>query len=225
MQNYITTLPFKQVLLFIVIGGFLQFSFYLITHYGMPILKKKQNSISLQWNRIQIISWAIFLLLFFSSLLKANLYLTLAISVVILFIGWTFWIDIFAGMMIKFTNQFQINDNISTTLITGKVKAIKITFTEVLNSKGELSTIPNSKLHKALLKHLNKKNTLNTSTFVCSGNLSYDEAYNYALNCPYFTGNQKIKIAKDNNHEYEIKAMLLDETFKEDAVDYFKKIA
>lgn len=223
MESYINTLPYKQVLLFLVIGGLLHFVFYLITSYGVPILIKKRQAIGLYWNRFQIFSWTVYLLLFFSSLFKANMYLTLAISVLVLGIGWTFWINFFAGIMIKFTDQFKVNDNISTDLVTGKIKAIKSAFTEVISNKGELLVISNSQLKKAVLKHLNQKNTLNTSTFVCNGKLSYNEVYHYALNCPYLTGNQVIKVERNKNRKNVVKAMLLDESFKEEAIAYFEK--
>jgi hypothetical protein len=224
MDSYINTLPYQQVLLYLVIGGLLHSIFYLTTNYGIPILKKRQQAVGLYWNRIQIFSWTVYLLLFFSSLFKANIYLTLAISVLALLIGWGFWINFFAGIIVKFTNQFKVNDHISTDLIAGKIKDIKSTYTEIISNKGELLIIPNSQLKKAVLKHLNQKNTLNTSTFICAGKLSYKEVYKHALNCPYVIGNQAIRIVKNKNKKYLVKATLLDESYKEDAVAYFEKV-
>lgn len=226
MENYINTLPIKQVLLFLVIGGLLHVAFNIITTYALPIIKKKKDSVSLYWHRIQIISWTVFLLLFFSSLFKANMYLTLAITIIVLGIGWTFWTNFFAGNMIKFTNQFKVNDTISTDIATGSIKAIKMTYTEVINTKGELMVIPNNQLKKAILKHQNKKNILKTHTFICKAkaSLSYNKIHEYALNCPYFTANQSISIVKDDE-TYQIKAMLLDDSYKERVYEYFENLA
>jgi hypothetical protein len=224
MENYIDSLPIKQMLLFLVIGGALYFIFYLITTYAIPVLKKQQYSMGLYLHRIQIISWTVYLLLFFSSMFNANMYLTLFISVIVIGIGWSFWTNFFAGIMIKFTNQFKVNDHISSNLVKGKIKNIKMTFTEVINSKGELLVIPNNQLKNAVLKHLNQKNIINTTTFICNGRFTYDEVYSHALNCPYFTGNQSIKVSRDKSKKYEIKAMLLDESFKEKADAYFEKL-
>jgi hypothetical protein len=211
------------MLFFLLIGGALHFGFYLITSYGLPILKKKQQTAGLYWYRIQIFSWIVFLLFFYSALFKANMYLTLAVSVLTLLIGWNYWINFFASVMIRFTNQFKVNDHISTDLVTGRIKAIKTTFTEVINNKGELLIIPNVQLKRAVLKHLNQKNTLNAVSFVCDGR-SYKEVYNHALNCPYFTGNQVIKVEKNKHGKYVVKAMLLDESFKEQSAAYFEKL-
>lgn len=225
MENYINTLPVKQVLLFLVIGGLLHVVFYLITTYALPIIKKKKGFISLFWHRVQIVSWTIYLLLFFSSLFKANMYLTLVITLIVLGIGWTFWTNFFAGNMIKFTNQFKVNDTISTDIASGTIKAIKMTYTEVINTKGELMVIPNDQLKKATLKHQNKKNIIKTHTFTCNvtDTLNYTKVYDYALNCPFITANQDVSIVKHGD-TYEIKAMLLDDSFKEKAFEYFENL-
>ncbi len=225
MENYINTLPVKQVVLFLVIGALLHFIFYLINSYALPVLLKKKSLIGLYWNRIQIVSWTIFLLLFFSSLFRANMYLTLAISAIVIGIGWSFWTNFFAGIVIKFTNQFKTGDTVSSELVQGKVKSIRTTFTEVINSKGELLIIPNSKMKKAILRHHSTKSTLHTSSFTCNAKLHQNDMYKYAMNCPYFTGNQSIKISKNQNNIYEIKAMLLDESLKQKAVTYFNNLS
>lgn len=224
MGNYIDSLSTNQVLLLLLIGGLLYSCFYLINKFFIPILKKKQLSTGLYWHRIQIVLWTVYLLLFFSLLFKSNMYLTLTISIIVLVLGWSFWTNFFAGIIIKFSNQFRVNDHISSDLATGKIKDIKMTFTEVINNEGELLVIPNNQLKNAVLKHLNQKNTINTATFICSGKFTYNEIYKHALNCPYFTGNQSILVEKNKNKEYEIKAMLLDESFKKEAIAYFEKI-
>lgn len=224
MENYINTLPVNQVFLFLIIGALLHFVFYVVNTYIIPVFKKKRASVGLYWLRFQIVSWTVFLLLFFSVLFKENMYLTLAISAIIVGVGWNFWTNFFAGVMIKFTNQFKVNDNISTELATGKIKNIKIAFTELINTKGELLVVPNIQMKKAVLKHHNKKNTLNTSTFICNTKIDHHEVLKYAMNCPYFTGNQNIKVTKNQNKDYEIKAMLLDESFKEKVYEYFENL-
>jgi len=225
MENYINTLPINQVFLFLAVGALLHLVFYIISTYVIPVFRKKRNSIGLYWLRFQIISWTIFLLLFFSSLFKANMYLTLAITIIVIGIGWNFWTNFFAGIVIKFTNQFKVNDNITTDLAVGKIKAIKMTFTEVINTKGELLVIPNNEIKKTVLKHHSKKNTISTTSFNCTAPRSQNEIYDYAMNCPYFTGNQAIKITQNKDKVYEIKAMLVDVSFKEKAVKYFENLS
>lgn len=226
MEDYINNLPIKQVLLFLVLGALLHFVFYLISNYVLPILEKKKSSIALYWHRIEILVWTLFLLVFFTSLFLTNIFLTLSISLILLGVGWTYWTNFFAGIVIKFTNHIKVNDRIETEMVTGKIRAIKMTFTEIINTKGELVIIPNNLLRKSVVKHTNKKNTLELFSFNYKprNDTSQNVVYQHALNCPYFSGNQDIRINKENNEEYLIEAMLIDQVFKEKVFVYFENL-
>ena len=224
MESNINSMPVKEVLLLILIGSLLHLSIYLITTYIVPVLKKKRHPIGLFWNRAQIILWAIFALFAFSLLFRENMFLTLAVSAIVLALGWNYWLNFFAGVTIKFTNQFKVDDHVSTEFAVGKIQAIKMAFTEIQNNHGELIVVPNNLLKNAVLKHVNQKNKLRTSTFTCSGEHSYAKVYNYAINCPFLSGNQKIDVTKTQDNAYQIKAMLLEDSFKDEAAVYFNAL-
>jgi hypothetical protein len=224
MESEINSLPIREVLLLVLIGGLIQLGMYLISTYILPVLKKKRPPVGLFWERSQIVLWGIFALFSFSLLFRENMYLTLAATGLILALSWSFWVNFFAGLTIKFTNQFRPGNHVSTDLAEGKIQAIKMSFTEVINSKGELIVVPNRLLKNAVLKHINQKNKLKTSIFICSGEHNHNKLYNHAINCPFISGNQKITISKNQNNTYEIKAMLLDDSFLEEAVAYFKDL-
>lgn len=220
--NYILA---SQQALSLVLTGILLFAFFnLVSAYVVPIIQKKQVKAGLFWKRIKIVVWTLYLLLCYSVLFSANMYLTLAVSAIVIATGWTFWINFFAGTLIRFSNQYKVDDYISTDFVTGKIKAIKTSYTEVVNGKGELLVIPNIQLKNAVLKHLNIKNSPNRETFSCNGNLTRQEVYQYALSCPYIAANQNISVEKKSDNTFEIRAMLIDESFKEKVVGYFEAL-
>lgn len=225
MENYTNILPLKQIVIYLLLGALLHFVFYVVSKYIIPVLLKKESAFALLWQRLQVVVWGLFFTLFLSSLLVANMILTVVIGFVILVIGWGFLTNLFAGISIKFTNTPKTHDFIVTDLVVGKIKSINLTYTEVINNKGELITIPNSKLNKLVIKHINDAKSLNpfTYTYIPKKEISYDTLYQQVLNCPYFTGNQIMKIERGtDNKSFLIKAMLLDENLKEKAIAYFQ---
>jgi len=224
MENLNYILASQQALSLVLIGILLFVFFNLTSAYVVPIIQKKQAKADLFWKRIKIVLWSLYLLLCYGLLFSANMYLTLAVSAMVLATGWSFWTNFFAGILIRFSNQYKVDDYISTDFVTGKIKAIKTSYTEVVNGKGELLVIPNLQLKNAVLKHLNIKNSPNRETFSCSGSFTREQVYQYALNCPYLTANQSISVEKKSDTAFEIRAMLIDESFKEKVVAYFERL-
>lgn len=218
------SIPVSEVLLLLLIGGVLHLFVHLVSSYVVPVLQKRRPTLSYLWNRLQVILWVLYVVITFSVLFRANMYLTLAISALALVLGWSFLINFFAGIAIKFTNQFKIGDQISTELAEGKIQAIKISFTEIINGKGELIVVPNTLLRNAVLKHISQKNKLSTSTFNFSCSQSYSQVYQHAINCPFISGNQDISVVKKDHNSFEVKAMLLDDSYAEEAITYFECI-
>lgn len=224
MENYTNILPFKQIVVFLLLGALLHFVFYVVSKYIIPILLKKESTVSLLWQRLQIVVWILFFTFLFSSLILANLVLTIAIGLIALGTGWTYWTNFFAGASIKFSNTPRVNDFIETKLVAGRIKSINLTSTEIVNKKGELIVIPNSKLIKLVIKHVNTATSLSPFiyNYAPKKEIAYDTLYEQALNCPYFTGNQAIKIEREDGKNFKIKAMLIDESLKEKAIVYFE---
>lgn len=225
MNDYINILPYKEALVYLLIGALLHAVFYILTKFIIPILIQRESAVVLYWQRLQILVWITFFVFFFSSLLIKNIVLTLAVSVIVVATGWTYWTNFFAGTIIKFRNTPRLHDFISTDIVKGRIRAINLTYTEVVNTKGELIIIPNNKLNKSVIKHVNTAKTLNPFVYEIlfkKESLTYDSLYQKAMNCPYFTGNQKISLDRISRDVYAVKAMLIDESFKEKAIEYFE---
>jgi len=224
MPDYINTLPLKQVLIYLLVGALLHFVFYVITRYIIPVLIKRESAIVLLWQRLQIVVWVVYFTFFFSSLMITNIVLTLSISFIVITIGWSYWTNFFAGTIIKFSNTPKVNDFIATELVSGRIRKINLTYTEIVNKKGELIVIPNNKLNKQVIKHVNDAKTLSPFSYVFfpKKDFSYEKLHQKALNCPYFTANQNVKIERDEGVSYLIKAMLIDASLKEKAIVYFE---
>ena len=224
MPDYINTLPLKQVFIYLFIGALLHFVFHVVSKYIIPVLIKKESAIVLLWQRLQIVIWVVYFTFFFSSLMIANNVLTLSISFIVITTGWSYWTNFFAGTIIKISNTLKVDDFIATELVSGRIRKINLTYTEIINKKGELIVIPNNKLNKQVIKHVNDAKTLSPFSYIFfpKKDFSYEKLYQKSLNCPYFTANQIVKIERDKGVSYLIKAMLIDEGLKEKAIAYFE---
>jgi small-conductance mechanosensitive channel len=223
MDYNISKIPFYHLLLYVAFGILFLVVFYIINNYIIPLSKDKQYIIQKYWQKIQIISWLVFSGLFFIALFRTNMYITLIFTAVILGLGWSFWRNIFSGIIIKFNNQFKIGETISTDFATGELKTINLSQSELINDNGELVIIPNHKLRTSVLKHLYKKSDVQTHSFTVtpSKKLSSEVIYQMALNCPFISANQKIEVERMNDQEFNIKASVIDTIFVDKVNSYF----
>jgi hypothetical protein len=160
-----------------------------------------------------------------SSLILANIILSLFISILVLSLGWSFFRNVFAGVFIKYNDKPKIDDYIVTTHLSGKVSAVNWSYTEIINPNGDKISIPNKDLIKATITY--QKNTDDLISFSYSyipkENETYQSIYLLATNCPYFTSNQKVVVTKNDDKSYQISAFLIDKSFKERADLYFER--
>jgi len=226
MENYIDKIPYSYIVVYTLIGILLYFSIKILNAYVIPLLKEKQHSLAKSWQRLKITIWVIYFTLFYATLFQANMFITTIFTIIIIGLGWNYWRNIFAGILIKFNNQFKVGDSISTEFATGVLKKINLDETELINEEGELIFIPNHKLNSTVLKHHFKKDTIETHIFKLktTRKLKNETIYNYALNCPYISANQEIKIQKKGENKYTIKASIIDNWFMESVQEYFEKI-
>jgi len=226
MENYINQIPFTQVLVYLFIGGIFHFVFKIINTYFVPLQTERNANQNKLWERIQIIIWVLFSLLFFSELFLASPYLTLSLTMITLGLGWNYWQNIFAGILLKFNTNFKVGDNIQTAFTSGKIIHIALSYSKLKNLKGEFISIPNYVLKKEAVKYLHEKQHLKTYTFTTSSKLKKSQSaiLQASLNCPYIAVNQEIKIKNTKSGGYKIKASLIDQSFKEKVITYFKEL-
>lgn len=226
MQEYLDKIPFSHFFAYLLVGSVLFLVFKIINSYVIPMLKEKQQSIDPWWQKIRIMTWVLFFGIFYSSLFRRNMAITLVFTVVILGLGWNYWRNVFSGILIKFKDQLKIGDYISTDFAKGKIRSVSFAQSELVNDNGELVIIPNYKLRSSVLKHLQETNNIKVHTFKVtpSNDGSLEEVYQLALNCPYISSNQDIVVEKDTSNEFQIKASIIDNSFIERVNKYFKEL-
>jgi len=223
MKFNLENIPYTEIVTFLLAGLLLLFVFNIVNGYVIPFIKEKENAVGKWWQRIQIISWLLFASLFYVTMLQANVIVTAVFTVLIFGIGWNYWRNVFAGILIKFSSQFRIGDIISSDYAAGELKAVKLSQTKLINSKGELVVIPNYKIREGVLKQLYQKNNLQTHPFVVktADTETSEDLYQLALVCPYISANQDIIVEKKQLNEYLVKVSIIDNSFIEKVNDYF----
>jgi hypothetical protein len=224
MENYFNTLPILQTITFLLIGGLLYILTYLIKNYLTPLLEKKKYFNMRIIKKTLIITWVLYFILFLSSLILTNALLTLFISILTLVIGWSFFINLFSGIIIMYKNQPKSGDYIITQSFSGKVTRINFSETKVLDAQGDLISIPNKDLMQMRIKYQKNKEELILFSYQYSPkkNEDYQSVYLLATNCPFFTSNQIVQVKKTEKNTFKIIAYLIDDAFREKAILYFE---
>lgn len=219
---YTNKIPIHLFIIFFMIGVSLLILFYIVSNYIIPLIKERHHLIYKWWKRIQIIIWSIYVIVLFYSMLQANLVITSIFTIIILTIGWNYWTNIFAGILIKFNRKLKRGDIISTDFAEGEVKIIHLAQTELITDKGELIVVPNSKLRTDVLKKIYNKSKIKTHTFTIKldGKKTSEEIKEYVINCPYIAANQTITVENNINNEYTVIASVIDKTFINKTKEY-----
>lgn len=217
-------IPVSDILKFLIAGLIIAFVFNIINNYIIPFIKERQATTLKWWQRIQIIIWLLFVALFYVKMLQANIVVTVILSAFLFGVGFNYWRNVFAGILIKFSNQFRAGDIISADFAKGQLSAINLSQTKLINDKGELVVIPNAKIRAAVLKQLYKKNNVQTHSFrvQTTKDQSAEDLYRLVLNCPYISANQKINVEKKANEEYLIQVSVIDNSFVDKVNGYFE---
>ena len=212
-----------KLLFYVLFGAILFVVLYIINHYVIPLIKRKQHQINKYWQKLQIIAWLFFIGMFFIALIRANMFITLIFMVIILGLGWNFWSNIFSGIVIRFTNQFEPGEVISTDFAKGELKSINLSQSELINDKGETIVVPNKKLRGAVLTHYHKKSNVQMHSFTVEfSDKTIEAVYQVALNCPFISANQKIEVERTQGNEFNINAAVIDSYFVDKVNTYFK---
>ena len=217
-------IPVSDILKFLVTGLIITLAFNIISSYIIPFIKERQAATIKWWQRIQIIIWLLFVTLFYIRMLQANIIVTVILSIFLFGVGFNYWRNVFAGILIKFSNQFRAGDIISADFAQGQLSAIHLSQTKLINDKGELVVIPNAKIRTAVLKQLYKKDNVQTHSFKVqvATDQNAEDLYRLVLNCPYISANQEISVEKKSNEEYLIQVSVIDNSFVDKVNRYFE---
>ena len=207
MNLFVENIPYFQLAVFLLAGLSLHFTVTVVNNHIIPFLKQRYESAAKWWVRFKIVVWIMFALLFFFASLKSNFLTAIIFCLIILGLGWSFWRNIFSGILIKFSGQFRVGDIISTDFAKGELKFVSLSHTKLLNDKKELVVIPNFMLRNAVLKQLYKKKNIKSHSFTLTttDNPPTDFLYQMVLICPYISAHQEINIEKTDTNYIKLK--------------------
>jgi small-conductance mechanosensitive channel len=224
MNLFVENIPFFQIAAFLLAGLFLHFAFTIFNNHIIPFLKQRNESAAKWWQRFKIVAWLIYISLFFFASLQSNFLASVIFSIIIFGLGWSYWRNLFSGILIKFSDQSRIGDIISTDFAKGELKSVNLSHTKLLNDKKELVVIPNYILRNAVLKQLYKKKNVKSHSFTLTTKDSphTETLYQLVLICPYISAHQEINIEKTDTNVYIIKVSIIDNAFIEKIRIYFR---
>jgi len=205
---------FLPNVMYIVIGILMYIAFRIIDGYVIPVMKEKKY-INKYWQRLQIVVWLLYFYILVSMLFEMDIIKTITFLGVVIGLGWTYWRNIFSGILIRFNQELKEGDIISTDFASGEIVNINLAQSELKNAEGELIIIPNYRLKSAVLKQLHEKKTIKTHSFTIKTDedLKSEDVYQRALNCPYLSSNQDVLVEKKGVGEFILKAIVVDECF------------
>jgi len=215
MDYNINEVSLYQVLIYLLFGLLSAVVAYIITNYLLPMLSRRKYSRMQIWEKVQITFWIIYAGLLFIILFRLNMFVTIALSIVIFGAGWNFWRNVFSGIVIKLSTQFTIGEAIDIEFAKGELKTIGMSRSELINEIGETVVIPNYKLRNSVFRHLNKETNVHAHSFVVnvSAGKTIASVYNIALECPFVSANQKVEVERTGPNELVVRASVIDNTF------------
>lgn len=223
---YTTDINIYYLLLLVALGGILFVGFYILNNYILPLIGDRIR-IANKWMKVQLLVWIAFCLLLFIELLRVNAVITLSIVLVGFLAGWSFWRNIFSGIIIKLSGQIQSGETIALGDILGRVESIGIAQTVLINYDGEKVNLPNSQLRSNALRHVRKKSNIELYSFSVIGGAheTVDSLYQLALSCPYISANQNIDIKRVKGQEFSVKTSIIDHAFIDQIELYFRNVS
>ncbi len=224
MEYLMNEISFSFIFGYLIAGITLYVILYLVEHYVLPLLPKNKHRMQKWWVKFRTVIWLVFLCLFLYGSFQENMIITLSFGSIILGLGWFFWRNLFAGLLIQFSDEFKVGDYISTDFATGELTKIGLAQSELINPQGELVILPNHQLRNAVLKHIAKKSNVKTHTFELKTPQAetIQKIQQKALHNPYISANQPVVVESLSSTHFQIKVALVDAAFLDRARGYFE---
>ena len=216
-----------QIAAFLIAGIVLLIIFSVINRFVASLAEENKRAFYLHWRRFQIIFWLLYSLFFYSVLFRYDFAITSIATLVVLGLGWQFWKDVFAGVLIKLESRINAGDFISTEFSKGALQTVNISNSELVNDAGELVIIPNHRLRNAVLTHHQSVSdaSIYSVEVKSESGQTIGEIYEFAYNCPYISANKELTIEKQNENVFNIRGTIIDFSFAEQADEYFKRLS
>jgi len=200
-----------------------------ITHLGL----KRMSSLYPRWkyrtNFLAIIGFIIWLGYIFWAidyLFRDKFYfhylVFAVIFIVVGFLSWFLFSDIFAGIVFKLKHNLKTGTHISAGEFTGKITSQQLAYIKLKTEDGRVLRIPYSKINHAVISEMTHTEALreHTISLEISNKLSKTEAENKIrnaiLNTPWSNLNEEpsIKFLAENENSFTFELMLFSTNLK-----------
>jgi small-conductance mechanosensitive channel len=207
----------KTVLLLLIIGGFMFGFIYILKKYIIPYLgsrkavKKAKNTIY----RIEILAWGAFAIFGIYQLLTDSLYITIVILVIIILAGINYWRDLFAGIVFRIENKFEVNDPVRFDDYNGILFKINPRNIQIKTDEEELVLVPFRNLSKNVFIKRQAKGKLHSAkiNLPITGKSEEEIAKSiqkWLFHCPWAIINDKTVVHETNETSITITVYAVD---------------
>lgn len=225
MEDFVNKISFSFIVGYVFFGLFLFVLLYVINTYVIPLLDNYNHKFSKFWKKLQVVIWIFFFSLFFYQSFREDMTITLAFGVLIIGLGWSYWRNVFSGLLILFGSSFKVGDYISTSFATGELTKLRLAQSELLNDQGELVIIPNHTLRNTVLKQIAKKSNVKTYSFKIktAENKTINDIRQLTITCPYISANQPIVVETTSKSKFTVKCAVIDPNYLDKVREYLEQ--
>ena len=206
------------LLLFLVMGGIIFAVFRILHRYMLPFvssrrLRKKAAIILL---RSEVLAWGLYSLLVLYQLMWANLWLTLALLVVVGISGFYFLRDFLTGLVFRLENRFAVGDRVRVHDHVGQINHLGVQNLQLQTQEEELIYIPYSTIVRKEVAKLQLKGRLISGKLLIHAGKSDSEELKERIrmlvrNCPWAVVNEKVLISEDADRMLTVNVNAVDQ--------------
>lgn len=147
-MTYLTIFNLFTFSTLLAIGVLLFLGFMIYRRFRMPavVLKRDRYKHEQKIQKIEFVVWAIYFLMIIYVALTGNLVVTIIVLLLLILAFFKFWKNYFAGIVIKFTNKFEIGDSITINSLKGNIIEMGFTSLILATAEGTEVILPYSSL-------------------------------------------------------------------------------
>jgi len=168
-MTYLTIFSIATFCSLIAIGFLFFLGFKVYRKFRMPtvILKRDRYKHEQKIQKIEFIVWAVFLLIVIYFALTRNVIITITVLALLGLAFYKFWKNYFAGIVIKFTNKFEMGDSITIDSLKGNIIEMGFTSLILATAEGTEVILPYSNLDRQIkIEQKSSPKILSKSMFI-----------------------------------------------------------
>lgn len=202
-----STISFWTVFWLAILGVSLYAIFYVIEEMVIKLVKNRRARTSASWYFpiIKGIVWLLFVVFSTYQLIYSNLWIGLAIVMVLTVASWTFIRNYIMGLVLRMQGNFYPDQRVSYGAIEGVIKRFITTNMEIETDDGEIVVVPYSEFGSRLVRKPTLAKGLRQLSIQVPNKkgLSLPEVNSLVYNCPFIATSiePKVSIQEENGVE------------------------